>query len=885
MKNRVIAKRNHQGNFTYFQTIGTTEQAFTAVDPNIWHQRMGHIGQKALKVLPNKTKGCETLGNNIPTCETCIQSKATTKVNRQPGERASQYLQTVHSDIWGPVKPLTWSKGRWYISFIDDYTRWATVSILTSKDTTYKEFLNWLTLEENQSGTKLKRFHTDNAKEYQSLQIKDTLQEKGILNTYAAPYAHEQNGIAEVFNRTILNKVRAMLLQAKLSHRYWGEALMATVYIYNRTPHSALEGFITPYEARHGKPPDILNIKIWGSKAYKRVPLEGLNKLSPRAKLGTLIGYGNNQYRVVDLSTHKATWTRDAYIIEGEYQPYNNDDPELSQETEPTLTNLGKEPDLVKDDNSWYNSFMDQMKDYAEESALPVIEEPNTYQQAQGSSDSNHWLEAMQKELNELHHQKTWELVKLPPGKKTLKGRWVYKLKQPPNGKPIYKARWVAKGFQQKPGVDFTETFANTVNPTTYRLLLAIAAMHNWEIEQWDVKSAYPNATLHDEVYIQQPTGFEDPKHPDLVCRCLKALYGLKQAAREWQQFLRGLLGEYNLKPLISDQGIYSHSTETLIVITYVDDLLVISDSKSKIDRLYNGLKTTITLNSLGPINTFLGIKVTRNRSTGSITLSQAKYAKRVLEKFNHPIGDQTKPLIPLGNIGPSQDIAKPETVQQYQREIGSLMYLMTKTRPDLAYPVGLCARFMANPGPEHFKALAKVWKYLGNTWNLSLTYQSESPISTYCDADWGGDIATRRSTTGFICTYRGAAISWNSRLQRTVALSSCEAEFMALKEAIKEQLFIASITQELQPLIGAIANNIIYTDSLSAIDLAKNPLHHHRTKHVDIQYYFVREKYLEGISQLTYIPTQQQIADGLTKSIDQQKWLKLLESLGLQRL
>ena len=224
--------------------------------------------------------------------------------------------------------------------------------------------------------------------------------------------------------------------------------------------------------------------------------------------------------------------------------------------------------------------------------------------------------------------------------------------------------------------------------------------------------------------------------------------------------------------------------------------------------------------------------------------------------------------------------------VKDYQQQIGSIIYLMTKTRPDLAYPVGLYARFMSNPSLEHFKALEKVWKYLTHTWNFALVYQSPPQgVTTYCDADWGGDLATRRSTTGYFCTYRGGAIAWNSRLQRTVALSSCEAEFMALKEAIKEQLFIKSILSELQHLIGDTTAETVYTDSKSAIDLAKDPLHHHRTKHIDIQFCFIREKYTEGISKLTYISTEEQPADGLTKPISQQKWLAFTRDLGLQRL
>ena len=152
---------------------------------------MGYIGMKALNVLSDKTLGCETSGKGTPICEICIQSKATTKISRLPRERVSRYLETVYSDIWGPVKPITWSKGRYFISFIDDHTRWADVALLSSKDRTYSEFLTWITREENQSESKLKRFHTDNAKEYMTEQLKNTLLEKGVLSTHSAPYAHE----------------------------------------------------------------------------------------------------------------------------------------------------------------------------------------------------------------------------------------------------------------------------------------------------------------------------------------------------------------------------------------------------------------------------------------------------------------------------------------------------------------------------------------------------------------------------------------------------------------------------------------------------------------------------------------------------------------------
>ena len=528
---------------------------------------------------------------------------------------------------------------------------------------------------------------------------------------------------------------------------------------------------------------------------------------------------------------------------------------------------------------------MAEVKTYADdEMALIGIEDPITYKQAQESEESALWNKAMRVELDELQRQKTWELVKLPPNRKPLRGRWVFKTKQIPGQEPIYKARWVAKGFQQKPGVDFSETFANTVTPTAYRLLLAIAAYNDWEIEQWDVKSAYPNATLHDEVYIQQPTGFEDPEHPELVCRCLKALYGLKQAAREWQQFLKTLLGKYGLIPLKSDQGVFKHQKKTLVVITYVDDLLIIAKDIATIRALYEGLKESITINDLGRANTFLGIEITRDRPNRAISLGQTAYTKRILDKFNYKIDNIVKPMIPIDSkIAPSIEKSDLEFTRNYQQQVGSIMYLMTKTRPDLAYSVGLCARFMANPTPEHEKALKKIWKYLSHTWNFLLNYRSTPQgVITYCDADHAGDLAARRSTTAYLCLYRGGAISWNSRLQKTIALSSTESEYMALKEAIKEQIFIRSLISEINDLTGPISVTDIYSDSRPAIDYAKDPLFHHRMKHVDIQLCFIREKIQEGISKVTYINTKEQPADALTKPISQKAWLRFIDNIGL---
>jgi hypothetical protein len=314
--------------------------------------------------------------------------------------------------------------------------------------------------------------------------------------------------------------------------------------------------------------------------------------------------------------------------------------------------------------------------------------------------------------------------------------------------------------------------------------------------------------------------------------------------------------------------------------------MLVISPDNKYIKELYGLLSQKLIVNDLGEAKVFLGIEITRNRSNRSIFLGQKAYTEKILQRFNKPILPKEKVSIPIPlgiKLEPNNDQSDPKDIQKFQQEVGSLMYFTTKTRPDLAYPIGLVARYMSNPGLQHQKLLEKIWKYLGSTPYYGLNYQSDAlEVQGYCDADWGGDIPTRRSTTGFTYLFRGAAISWNSKLQNTVALSSCEAEYMALKEAIKEQLFIGAIIANNPHLKSISSYNTTYTDSLSAIELAKNPQYHHRTKHIDIQYHFIREKYQQGISKLLYVPTKNQIADGLTKPIDLSKWQDFTTSLGL---
>jgi len=797
---------------------------------------------------------------------------------------------------------------------MDSHTRYASTHLLARKDHVFGVFKDLIRREENTSKNTLKRLHSDNGLEYKNTVFSSFLRERGAIATFASPYAHEQNGLAEIFNRTLLNKVRALLLESKTPTNLWGEAVEAATYLYNRTPHASL-GFITPYQARFQRKPDISDIRVWGSKAYRKDYLPS-SKLAPRALLGCLVGYGSNTWKIYDISKKKTFYSRDCVIIERpsieqELFPEGPKDlPVLEQETplegeensplekqttsplgdrqlggeQPTKALKGLLPIGSLVPNITLPAPKDREDYIVYENLLYTSEgDPESYREALDSPTSKEWLESMKIELKELEDQDVWRLVPRPKDRQVLKGRWVYKKKTNHLGETTrFKSRWVCKGFQQKYGLDYLDTWANTIRPCIYRALFGIASSLGLEIFQWDIKLAFIHSPIQEEIYVEQPTGFtKDNK----VCRLNKALYGLKQAPRAWQQYLGEILVKIGFSNLGDvDPSLYFRGS--IIIGSHVDDLLVIGPSKADIIALRKELEKHLLVQDLGEVHYYLGIEIIRDPK--GITLTQQGFITKVLNRFKlDDLVEYSTPL-PQGCILESAkegEKASLEDTRLYQQQIGSLMYLMTQTRPDISYPLGLLARFMSNPTRQHFLALNRLWGYLKRTKNYGLVYKARSiSLIGYCDADWGGDRDTRRSTTGYIYLLGKTPISWASKLQKTVALSSCEAEYMALKEAIKEQSYLRTIFN-LISILGPLYSTRIYTDSQSAMALAKNPIYLPRTKHIDIQYHYIREALVNKLTELVFIPTSQQLADYLTKPGSIQGWPNFLENISLLRL
>ncbi|KAI3438358.1 hypothetical protein D9Q98_000796 [Chlorella vulgaris] len=514
---------------------------------------------------------------------------------------------------------------------------------------------------------------------------------------------------------------------------------------------------------------------------------------------------------------------------------------------------------------------------------LASITEPTTVSEALSSEQAAEWQLAMDEEMAALAANGTWTLEQTPAGVNPIPVKWVFKIKRDSSGRvERYKARLVAKGFRQREGIDYDEVFAPVSKYATLRALLAKAAAADLHIHQLDIKTAFLNGELEEDVYIQQPPGYEQGSS-QLACHLHKALYGLKQAPRAWHVTLKTELESQGFLPSSADAGLFISSAITATpsyLLTYVDDILIFASDLGELQRIKQQLMRAFDARDLGEAAYFLGMDIIRDRARCTIKLAQTRLTADLLAK--HSMTAVRTASTPLSTAIKLTKDGDPLDRQHhgYPQLIGSLMYLSVCTRPDLSQAVGALARYMANPTAVHWQAAKGVLRYLSGTANYGISFGSASPgLAAYCDADYAGDIDTRRSTTAYVFILNGGAVSWSSRLQQTVAASTTEAEYMAAAAAIKESLWISKLLSDLHIDSGI---TTIQADSQSAIKLLKHPVFSMRSKHIDVIYHFARERVARKEVTFTYTKTDHMVADALTKPVPVTKFQFCRAAMGV---
>src|SRR6266481_391516 len=513
-----------------------------------------------------------------------------------------------------------------------------------------------------------------------------------------------------------------------------------------------------------------------------------------------------------------------------------------------------------------------------------VDKEPRTCAEARRRSDAALWEQSFKSELESLKQHNVYRVVEKPPGQKVIGSRWVCKVKRKLDGSiDKYKSRLVVKGYSQWEGIDYYSTFSPVVRHDTLRMFFAFCASRGMIMTQFDVKTAYLHGDLDEEIYIQQPEGFEDGTRR--VWRLIKSLYGLKQAGLCWFKKLRGELLKFGFEQTYVDPCLFTCTrkrpdgeVDFIGLSVYVDDGETACTSQEISDMFLNVLQQVFEI-TIGDGSEYLGIGLHR-REDGSFMMEQSSYALSIVKSLG--FADCTERATPMAVDWTCEDspLIEPGRVP-YREAVGKLMYLANVTRPDISHAVGIASRALDRPTVEHWELIKRICRYLKKTHGLGLLYRTDGDdsLKLYSDADYGADRETRRSTSGIVGIYRGAAVLWKSKRQPTVSLSTTEAEYVAGALACCEGLWAYQL---LMTLGSDTEIPLIFIDNTSAIRLAKNPELNQRTKHIDIKHHFLREKVQAGQVRVEYLSTEDQPADLLTKPLPIARFERLRGLFGL---
>ncbi len=999
----------------------STSLVFNEEAVELWHRRMGHLNEADLKKLVNISKGIVLTHKPRvrPICEACNKAKSVRKVSRRVQHEVLEKLSKIHVDLGGPINVPSINGAKYYMLLTDQATLRTWCYTFKHKDETYNLFRQWKTEVEAQSGYKVKIVRFDNGGEFINDKLKEHFKDAGIIWEPTVPYTPEQNGLSEVQNRIIINGVRAMLFDSKLTRYLWSELLHTKVYQKNRSPTSRLMER-TPHEAWTGEQPYLGHMRIIGCVAWVHIPKEKRKKLDERSKKCYLIGYeGSNIFKVwnpasrrVERTSHvdfdesrmmtEAVTDTGYWLAEATGDDVNNvfdtgdkdteqqhthehvavtpdvpnmpnmdtirdiltqsnptgdsgevrepqqeeveeelpDSPESHPDPSPDATYTRKSQRIPRPsqksslNNKWEDSQMWAQRAIAHTKCDKTLEsermycrlatlkhedpgyhdfepefdlaaaceqisqmrsyqatqesnddEPLTYEQAMASPFAKQWKEAMDKQMGSFETMKTWKLTPRPENEPVLTGKWVFKIKKKLDGSILYKARWVVRGFEQIHRVNYDQTFASVVKSMSFKVLFAIIAHYDLDCEQMDVVTAFLNALLREVIYVEQPTGYGEA---NLVCLLQRALYGLKQAPREWYHTLRDFLISKGFKTTESDHSLFVNETTRLIVSVYVDDIQIYGPKGSnQIAALKKELNKRFAITDLGPSSYYLGMEIQRDRHAKTVRVTQITYLKKVLARFNMANCAPAPTPMVLGTQLQEElvDQARPDVVKEYQSMVGSIMYPMIQTRPDICFAVTILSRYNHNPNSKHIAAVKRVIRYLKGTLDYGITYGSTNDLVGYTDADWASDVESRRSLGAYVFMLYGGPISWSSKRQQSIALSSCEAEYMAQTQAAKEAIWMARLLSELDIGLGLPTKPVqIKADNQGAIALTKDPRFHSRTKHIDIQWHFVRDQVETGAVQFTWVPTNEMVADGLTKALSNDKFRAFVRQIGLNK-
>ncbi|RVW67331.1 Retrovirus-related Pol polyprotein from transposon TNT 1-94 [Vitis vinifera] len=823
-----INLQNDTTNNTMHVHIGTKRCVMNEDSSMLWHRRLGHISIQRIKRLVNDGVLSTLDFTDFHTCVDCIKGKQTNK-SKKGAKRSTDILEIIHSDICCPSMDAYGPK--YFISFIDDYSRYMYVYLLHNKNEALGAFKVFKAEVEKQCGKQIKIVRTDRGGEYYGRYTEDGqapgpfvkfLQEHGIVAQYTMPGSPDQNGVTERRNRNINGHVPTKVVPK------------------------------TPFELWKGWKSSLRHICIWGCPSEVRVYNPQEKKLDPRTFSAYFIGYaeGSKGYRFYYPSHNiRIVELRNAKFLENDLISGSDRFQDIVSEKDhidaqpstfieaPQIANDNPVDQVVQDLPKIVEQPVEQQLDYD----IGAENDPETFSQAISCKESNLWYDAMKDEMNSMASNGVWNLVELPNGAKAIGCKWVFKTKKDSLGNiERYKERLVAKGFTQNEGIDYKKTFSPVSKKDSLRVIMTLVAHFDLELQQIDVKMTFLNGNLEEEVYMKQLEGFSSNGGEHLVCKLKKSIYGLKQASRQWYLKFHDVISSFGFVENIMDQCIYQKVSGSKIcfLVLYVDDILLATNDKGLLHEVKQFLSKNFDMKDMGDATYVIGIKIQRDRFRGLLGLSQETYINKVLERFR--MKDCSPSIAPIVkgdrfnlNQCPKNDLEREQMKNiPYASAVGSLMYVQVCTRPDIAFAVGMLGRYQSNQGYVFMLAVGTV--------------------------------------------------SWRSAKQTLIATSTMEVEFVSCFEATSHGVWLKSFISGLRVMDSISRPLKIYCDNSAVIFMAKNNKSSSRNKHIDIKYLALRERVKEKTVVIEHVSTELMIVDPLTKGMPPLKFKDHVDRLGL---
>ena len=892
------------------------------------HQRMGHIGSQMLRKTILAVDGLEAVSErNLPKCDACELGKSRRSPTQKRSSLKRDLLEVIESDTQGPFPVIGFDGTRNNVKFIDSRSGYVKMETIGDRQasTILECFKRFQARMERRTGKKILNIRTDMGTEYMG-EFLDYIEQEGIVKQKGMPYQHSHPGKAERSHQTIMRMARAMLIESKLPDQFYSEAQLCASYLYNRHVHGT--DTITPYEHVYGRKPNVSHLQPFGCIGYVHIPAENRSKLDPSGEKSRLIGFGDDDdteevkgYKmlresdmaiiysvdVVFEKLHKFLPLPDAKLYDDQEGDDLFGDPnytpdEIAETDEIPSILIESEADESTNEDAWFSA--DDAWSSGHESNLieellidgidpKIIHEclsvsdyiPSTYEEAMTSEHSEKWREAMDKEMNSIRQHRTWQVSSIPRNRRSVKCRWVYTLKYNKKGEIIkFKARLVAKGYTQKKGLDFVETFAPVIKFKSIRILAALAATLKCRVYQDDVPTAFLKGVLKEEIYMDQVPGYPEGTE-DQKLHLLKTLYGLKQSPREWNAVLDTFLTDDGFVSTNSDPCIYIKRSKTGLIVVglYVDDIISFGTEEVVFDLFRSNMRSHFGILEGGPLEWYLGMCF--DQQDDLVTMEQSQFIRNKLEMFRGHIGTggASTPL-PMDYHKKLQEAELSDeyaTDFPYRSMVGSLMYAMTGTRPDLAAAVSIVSRHLERPKKIHCELVRHIYWYLKSNPDYQLTYRpcgKEPLLKGYVDAAYANQEGYK-STSGFAFTLNDSLISWYSGRQSVVAQSTAESEYYAAVKGANECVWLKQLLFDLGFAQGCVS---LMEDNQACIILSKNPEDHKRTKHIQVKYHVLREYVSSKQLELIYCSTKSQLADLFTKILHGPILRAGLEKLGL---